>query len=212
MEKVVDRDTLTNYLESIHGDAKCSLNHRNDFELLISIVLSAQTTDESVNKVTPLLFSKYPTIDSLSKAPIRDVENIIRSIGLYKNKSQNIVNIAKTLNEDGYNYIPNDREYLMSLPGVGRKTTNVFLSEYYDVNSLGVDTHINRISKRTGIASDNDSVLIVEEKILKYLNGYSPKKFHHMMIEFGRNECKAQNPKCDECKVSKYCKKWLLEN
>ncbi len=206
MEKVVDRDYLISYLESLYNNAKCRLNFRNDYELLVSIVLSAQTTDDSVNKVTPFLFEKYPTIKDLSNADLETVEKIIRSIGLYKNKSKNIIELAKMLCNDGYSIVPNNFDYLLKLPGVGRKTTNVFLSEYYNENTLGIDTHLGRLAKRLYLASETDDPLKIEIKLLKYLEGYSSKKFHHMMIAFGRDKCTAQSPKCSECKLKDYCK------
>ena len=136
----------------------------------------------------------------------KDVSNIIRSIGLYKNKSRNIVNLAKILTEDNYSIVPNDFNYLLSLPGVGRKTTNVFLSEYYDENTLGIDTHLGRLAKRLNLADESDDPLNIELKLLEYLDGYSSKKFHHMMIAFGRDKCTAQSPKCESCKLKEYCK------
>ena len=198
MEKIT-KEKLISTLELLHNDAKCALNYHNDYELLIAIMLSAQTTDVSVNKVTPELFNKYPTILDLSKANQDDVINIIHSIGLYKNKSFNIIGCAKQLVLDNYDYIPNDKNYLINLPGVGRKTTNVFLSEYYNENTLGVDTHILRISKRLRIINENDDV------IKELIGDYPTKKFHHMMIMFGRNECTAKNPKCAECLIQKHC-------
>ena len=127
MEKVT-KDELISYLVELHDDAKCALNYTNDYELLSAIILSAQTTDISVNKVTKELFSKYPTIKDMSMADINDIMNIIHSIGLYKNKATSLVESMKKLSSDGYTSIPNDYDYLISLPGVGRKTANVFLS------------------------------------------------------------------------------------
>ncbi len=205
MEKI-NREFFLEYLEELHSEAKCALNYTNDYELFISIILSAQTTDKSVNNVTPILFSKYPNISSLSKADISDIENIIRVLGLYKNKAKNILNTAKKLNDDGYNYIPNDFDYLISLDGVGRKTANVFLSEYYNENTLGVDTHILRVSKRLGITPDKGDAFDAEIKLKKFIKEYNYRNLHHMIIAFGRNECKAINPLCDGCKFNKYCK------
>ncbi|MCR5741307.1 MAG: endonuclease III [Gammaproteobacteria bacterium] len=206
MEKVT-KEKLISYLESIHNDAKCALNYNNDYELLVSIMLSAQTTDVSVNKVTKELFSKYKTIEELSNAKEEDVMNIIHSIGLYKNKSKSVIIAMKKLNEDGFTTIPNDFNYLVKLPGVGRKTANVFLSEYYDENTLGVDTHILRISKRLRIASKKDGPIEAETKLKRFIGDYNTKKFHHMMISFGRNECKAKNPSCDGCPLKENCDK-----
>ena len=204
MEKVT-KDELISYLESLHNDAKCALNYTNDYELLIAIILSAQTTDESVNKVTPILFSKYKNIKDLSNADQADVENIIHQIGLYKNKSSNIIKCAQKLNEDGYTNIPDSFDYLITLPGVGRKTANVFLAEYYNKNTLGIDTHILRISKRLGISKEDSDVLKVEKDLKEFIGDYPTKKFHHMMIVFGRNECTAKKPMCKDCKIKEKC-------
>jgi len=206
MEKV-NRDFLLSYLEKLHPDAKCALNYNNDYELLISIILSAQTTDKAVNNVTPLLFEKYPDIISLSKAKEEDVIPIIRSIGLYKNKAKNIINCTKRLVELGYDSIPNDFDILISLDGVGRKTTNVFLAEYYNENTLGVDTHILRITKRLGLVKESGEALDAEKKLKKFIGNYNYKNLHHYLIAFGRNECDARNPKCFNCEL-KYCCKF----
>ena len=204
MEKVTKKE-LINYLLELHSDAKCALNYQNDYELLVAIMLSAQTTDISVNKVTPILFNKYKTIEDMSKADLKSVMDIIHSIGLYKNKATNLILSMKKLVLDGYKAIPNDYDYLVSLPGVGRKTANVFLSEYYGMNTLGVDTHILRISKRLGIIKENEDVNEAEKNLLKLIGDFETKKFHHMMILFGRNECKAKNPSCTNCKLKKKC-------
>ena len=172
MEKI-NREFFLEYLEELHKDAKCALNYTNDYELLISIILSAQTTDKSVNNVTPVLFKKYPNISSLAKANIKDVENIIRVLGLYKNKAKNIIEASKMLDSDGYDYIPNDFNYLINLDGVGRKTANVFLAEYYNANTLGVDTHILRVSKRLKITPENGDAYDAEIKLKKFIKDYN---------------------------------------
>ncbi len=204
MEKI-SRESFLSYLEELHNDAKCALDYNNDYELLISIILSAQTTDKSVNKVTKELFSKYKTIEELSSADLEEVERIIKPIGLYKNKAKNIILASKKLKELGYKNIPNDYETLISLDGVGRKTANVFLSEYYDANTLGIDTHIDRVSKRLSISPPNATTIETEKKLKEFVKDFSYKKLHHMMIAFGRNECKAQNPLCETCKFKNNC-------
>ena len=204
MEKI-NRELFLSYLEELHGDAKCALEYNNDYELLISIILSAQTTDKSVNKVTKELFSKYKDIESLSKAKIEDVERIIKPIGLYKNKAKNIIQASIKLTELGYTKIPNDFYTLIELDGVGRKTANVFLSEYYDENTLGVDTHIDRVAKRLSISDENSTVLDTEKRLKEFVQNYNYKKLHHMLISFGRNECKAKNPSCANCKLKNFC-------
>ena len=205
MEKV-SKEELIGYLTELHPDAKCALDYKNDYQLITAIILSAQTTDVSVNKVTPTLFSKYPTIKDMASAKMEDVENIIRSIGLYKNKAKNLINTMMRLDEDGFDHIPNDYNYLISLPGVGNKTANVFLAEYYNENTLGVDTHILRISKRLRIIKEDADVVDAERNLKKIIKDYPTKKFHHMMIQFGRNECTARNPKCSLCKLENKCR------
>jgi len=198
MEKI-DSKTVYNSLNKLYPDAKCALDYKDSFSLLISIILSAQTTDKAVNKVTPLLFKTYNNIESLAKANPHDVEKIIREIGLYKNKTLNIISTSKKLYDDGFTTIPNDFNYLISLPGVGRKTANVFLAEYYNTQNFGVDTHILRISKRLNISKDSSSPLDTEKDLIKFFKDYSFKKTHHLLITFGRNICLAKNPKCDIC-------------
>lgn len=193
------------YLEELFPNAKAELDYKNNFELLVAVALSAQTTDIAVNKVTPNLFDKYPTPFELSKANYTDVELLIKTIGLYKNKAKNIVELSKILVDKYNGVVPNDRDALESLPGVGRKTTNVVLSNAFNVPALAIDTHINRISKRLGLANDEDDVYEVEMK----LNDIFPEerwlKLHHQLIFFGRYHCKAQKPNCAECKMSKVC-------
>ena len=167
------------YLEELFPNAKAELDYKNNFELLVAVALSAQTTDIAVNKVTPNLFDKYPTPFELSKANYTDVELLIKTIGLYKNKAKNIVELSKILVDKYNGVVPNDRDALESLPGVGRKTTNVVLSNAFNVPALAIDTHINRISKRLGLANDEDDVYEVEMK----LNDIFPEerwlKLHH---------------------------------
>lgn len=195
------------YLDELFPNPKCELNYNKDYEFLIAIVLSAQTTDKRVNKVTKVLFDKYQTLDSLSKANISDLENIIREIGTFRRKSIYIKEIALKLVQDGYDYIPNDREYIESLPGVGHKTANVFLSNIYKEPAIAVDTHVSRVSKRLGIAKNNDDVLKIEKKLQKKIPPDKWGKVHHQMVLFGRYHCRAVNPNCNDCKIRELCKK-----
>src|SRR5574344_2405854 len=153
------------YLDLIIPNPKCELNYNKDYELLLATMLSAQTTDKRVNEVTKILFSKYPTIQSLSLANLEDVKNIIKSIGTYNKKAINVIEISKRLFNDKQGIVPNDREYLESLPGVGKKTTNVVLSNLYNVPCIAVDTHVKRVSYRLGISNKNDDVYTVEMKL-----------------------------------------------
>ena len=197
---------VLDYLDILYPDAKCELNYNNDYELLIATLLSAQTTDKRVNKVTAVLFKKYPSIKTLSKAPIDDIENIIREIGTFRRKALYIHEITNKLVQDGYNYVPNDRKYIESLPGVGHKTANVFLSNIYDEPAIAVDTHVARVSKRLGIANKNDDVKAIEKKLMKKIPKDRWSKTHHQLVLFGRYQCKAIKPECDNCKIKEFCK------
>lgn len=198
------KNNIIDYLDEIIPNPRCELNYHTDYELLIATMLSAQTTDKRVNQITEILFSKYPNLDSLSKADINDLTNIIRPLGNYHKKALNVKEIAVRLKDIGT--IPNDRSFIESLPGVGRKTANVFLANIYDEPVMAVDTHIERVSKRLGLAKNNDSVRIVEDKLTKYFKGYNINKLHHQLLLFGRYHCKAINPLCDNCKLKDICK------
>ena len=194
------------YLDSLYPNPKCELNYKKDYELLIAIVLSAQTTDKRVNKVTEILFNKYKSIKELSKANVSDIEDIIREIGTFRRKAIYVHEITKKLDDDGYDYVPNDRKYIESLPGVGHKTANVFLSNIYDVPAIAVDTHVTRVSKRLGFAKNNDDVISIEKKLMKKVPKDRWSKTHHQLVLFGRYHCKAINPMCSECLIKDYCK------
>ena len=196
---------ILNCLDIMIPNPKCELVYNKDYELLIATVLSAQCTDARVNKVTKVLFNKYD-INALSKAKLNEIENIIYSCGNFKKKSIYIINIAKSLVKDFNGKVPNDREYLENLPGVGRKTTNVVLSNLFNVPAIAVDTHVDRVSKRLGLAKINDTVLNVEKKLMKKIPKIKWSRFHHQMVLFGRYICKSQNPECDKCLMKEYCK------
>ena len=192
-------------LDELYPDAKCELDHKNDFELLIDVVLSAQTTDERVNSVSPFLFERYPDAFALARADLKDVEKIIKPIGLYHNKAVNIVKLANRLVEDFNGEVPDKREDLESLPGVGRKTANVILNNCFDVPAFAVDTHVSRVSKRLGIADKYDDVDVIEEKLMNYFPKRYWGKLHHQFIFFGRYKCKAVKPDCIDCPLKKIC-------
>ena len=199
-------DEIVKYLDEIIVDPKCELNYNKDYELLIAVMLSAQTTDKRVNKVTNVLFEKYNSIQSLACANINDIIDIIRSIGTFNKKASNVIEIAKSLLANYNGIVPNNRDYLESLPGVGRKTTNVVLSELFDEPFIAVDTHIKRVSYRLGLSKKTDDVLLVEKKLTKLLKKYNAKRIHHQLLLFGRYYCKAINPRCDNCKLKNICK------
>ena len=197
---------IFDYLDYLYPNPKCELNYNKDYELLIATLLSAQTTDKRVNKVTEVLFNKYQSIEELSKASISDIENIIREIGTFRRKAIYVHEITKKLYEDGYDYVPNDRKYIESLPGVGHKTANVFLSNIYNEPAIAVDTHVSRVSKRLGLANKNDDVVKIENKLMKKVPKDRWSRTHHQLVLFGRYHCKAISPLCDNCKIKEYCK------
>lgn len=194
-------------IEKIFPNAKCELNHETPFQLLVAVVLSAQTTDVSVNKVTPALFEKYPTSKEMSKADSKEIEPYIHAIGLYKNKARSLVNLSKDLEEKFDGVVPYTYKELMSLAGVGRKTANVVRSVAFDIPSFAVDTHVERVSKRLGLAKINDSVEKVEEKLKRKIDRNRWNQGHHDLIFFGRYKCMARNPQCEGCPFTDFCKK-----
>lgn len=185
--------------------AKCELDYYDDFSLLVAVCLSAQTTDKRVNIVTKDLFKKYKDAESLSKANIDDVIEIIKSLGLYRNKAKNIIELSKDIVERYNGVVPSTREELMSLPGVGRKTANVLLAEYYNYPCMPVDTHIKRVAVVLGLAKKNDDVLTIEKKLTRKIDKDILAKSHLYLLLFGRYVCKAQNPLCDLCKLKEFC-------
>lgn len=191
-------------LDMMVPDARCELVYNRDYELLIATVLSAQCTDKRVNEVTKVLFSNYD-IYGLANADKKDIEKIIRSCGSHTKKSSYIIEIAKSLVGNYNGVVPNNRNYLESLPGVGRKTANVVLSNLFDVAAIAVDTHVERISKRLRIARKNDSVLVVEKKLMKMIPKDLWSRSHHQMVLFGRYICKARGPECEKCAFYNDC-------
>lgn len=197
---------ITDYLDSLFPNPVCELKYTKDYELLLAIVMSAQTTDKRVNSVTEILFKKYNNLEQLSNANLNDIEEIIRPIGTFKKKSIFIKEIAKRLVNDNHNIVPNDRTYLESLPGVGRKTVNVFLSVIYNEPAIAVDTHVERVSKRLGLAGEKDTVLAVEHKLMQKIPKAKWSKTHHQMVHFGRYKCKSISPICSDCMLKDICK------
>ena len=196
---------IVKYLDELFPDAKCELEYSKDYELLIAIMLSAQTKDERVNKVTRILNKKYSSLEKLANADLEDVKSIIKPLGNYNKKAFNVINIAKSLLN--YDKIPNDRTFIESLPGVGHKTANVFLAMIYHEPCFAVDTHVTRVSKRLKISKEKDDVKIIEKKLMKYFKDYDIERLHHQLVLFGRYHCKAIKPNCANCKLKNICKK-----
>lgn len=194
------------YLDELISNPKCELNYNKDYELLIAVMLSAQTTDRRVNDVTKELFAKYPSLDKLSKADVRDIESIIRPLGTYLKKAKNVINISLKLLNESDGIVPNSRTFLEGLDGVGRKTTNVVLGILYNEPCIAVDTHVSRVSKRLGFANIDDSVLEIENKLYKVIPKENMIKTHHQLLLFGRYYCKAIKPLCRDCKLYNICK------
>ena len=199
-------DKITNYLNELYPNPKCELNYNKDYELLIAVVLSAQTTDKRVNKVTSVLFSKYPSLKALKEADIKDIEEIIKEIGTFRKKAIFVKEIATYLVDNCGGKVPNDRKVLENMSGVGRKTANVVLSNLFDEPAIAVDTHVSRVSKRLGLASKNDDVTQIEKKLMKKLDKSIWSRTHHQLVLFGRYNCKALKPECKNCKLIDICK------
>ncbi len=197
---------ISDYLDELYPNPRCELNYTKDYELLLAVMLSAQTTDKRVNQVTSVLFQKYPTLQALEQADIKEIEQIIKPIGTYTKKAKNVHEIATHLLKEQNGIVPNDREYLETLPGVGRKTTNVVLSNLYDAKCIAVDTHVARVSVRLGLARKNDDVRTIENKLTKKFPKESLGRLHHQLVLFGRYHCKARNPECESCKLYDICK------
>ena len=197
-------------LEDTYPEAECALDHQNVFELLVCVVLSAQTTDKSVNRISPELFSKYPDAKALSEADQADVEEILHSIGMYRTKAKNIISLAKELVIRYHGIVPNTYEELIELPGVGRKTANVVLSVGFGVQRIAVDTHVFRVANRIGLVSEKD-VLKTELSLMDCIPEDRWSKTHHSLIFHGRSICDARKPKCKECPIADICQ-WDQKN
>ena len=197
---------ISNFLDETYPNVGCELKYNKDYELVIAVMLSAQTTDNAVNAVTPALFSKYDSLEKLANAKLEDIEEIIHPIGLYKNKAKNVLMTAKMLVEQFNGKVPSDKDILQTLPGVGNKTAGVIRCEIFKIPDLPVDTHILRISKRLKLASKEDDPYKVEMKLKKSFDKPNWIKIHHQLIHFGRDICKAQKPNCQKCKLTGICK------
>ena len=199
-------ELIESYLDELYPNPKCELDYNKDYELLIAVVLSAQTTDSRVNTVTPVLFNKYPTLKALKEADIEDIKNIIRSIGTFNKKASMVIEIAKILDEKYDGKVPSNKEELMTMPGVGEKVANVILSEWFKLPAIAVDTHVDRVSKRLGLANNKDNVKEVQTKLEKKFSKDTWGKRHLQLVLFGRYKCKSIKPLCSDCELKDICK------
>ncbi len=205
MEKMSTEEILE-HLDEMFPDAHCELNHRNAFEMAVAVILSAQTTDASVNRVTPALFEKYPDAASLAEADLSDIEQTIASLGLYRNKARSIKGFARAVSEEYDGIVPSTMKELTTLPGVGRKCANVIMSECWGLPALAVDTHVSRIARRLRLAKEDDGVDDIERKLKRRVPRERWTKTHHQMIFFGRYRCHARNPECTDCPFTGFCR------
>ena len=197
---------MIDVIADMFPNAECELKHDNAFELTIAVLLSAQCTDNLVNKVTRMLFQKYKTPQDYLNVDIEELQNDIRSIGLYRNKAKNIQKLCQSLLEQFNGQIPSTHKELESLAGVGRKTANVVMSVAFDEPSLAVDTHVERVSKRLGINRWKDNVTQVEDRLCSIIPKERWSRSHHQLIFFGRYHCLARKPKCDICPLLDDCR------
>ena len=196
---------IINILKKTYPEAKCSLDFNKPFDLVVAVMLSAQCTDERVNKTTPALFSKYPTIESFANADITDLEKMIHPCGFYKNKAKNIIETAKKVLNNFDGIVPSNMEDLLALPGVGRKSANVIMLEVFGIaQGVAVDTHCKRISNRLGLSKESDPTKIEFDLIQKF-PPETLKDVNHLFMYFGRDICTARNPKCEQCPLRKFC-------
>jgi len=208
MKKTITKKEITealDILEEMHPEAMCALDFGTEFQLLCAVALSAQTTDVSVNKVTPALFAKYPDAEAMAGADPSDVEQIIRAIGLYKNKSKNIVKMSRMLVDEYGGTVPDRFDDLVKLPGVGRKTANVVLAEGFGKARIAVDTHVFRVANRIGFTGGKDPT-DVEEQLMERLPEDRWIRAHHLLIFHGRKVCHARKPDCASCGLVNICK------
>ena len=200
-------ELITSFLDEVFPNVGCELNYSKDYELAIAVMLSAQTTDVSVNKVTKVLFSNYPTLEDIANAKLEDVEEIIKSIGLYKNKAKHVIEIAQYLVNNCGGILPSNKDELQKMPGIGNKTAGVIRAEIFKIPDLPVDTHILRISKRLGLTGEKDDAYQTEMKLKKLFPKERWILTHHQLIHFGRYLCTARSPQCERCKLTGICNK-----
>lgn len=198
-------EEILDHIEALYPDAHCELEHRNNYEMAVAVILSAQTTDASVNKVTPALFARYPAISDLAEGDQEEIESLISSLGLHRAKARSIKGFARGVMERFGGEIPSGMEELTSLPGVGRKCANVIQSECFGVPALAVDTHVSRISRRLGLCYQKDDPETIERKLKRKIPRERWSRTHHQMIFFGRYLCHARSPECVRCPFTGIC-------
>lgn len=201
-------EEILNRLEMTYPDAECALNHQNVFQLIVAVALSAQTTDKSVNLVTPALFEAYPDAYALASADPEEVSEYIKRIGMYKTKAKNIVGMAKILVDGHGGQVPEDYDQLIALPGVGRKTANVVLSVGFGHQRIAVDTHVFRVANRIGLVAEKD-VLKTELALMECVPEERWSRTHHSLIFHGRYCCAARKPDCENCSIGDLCERNL---
>jgi len=201
-----NREKLITDLLAAYPDAKCALDYDSNFHLLVAVVLSAQTTDVAVNKISPALFKAAPTPADMCNLGEAKLSEYIRTIGLYKNKAKNVIALSKELVERFNSTVPDNFDDLVSLPGVGRKTANVVLAELFGQQTIAVDTHVFRLANRTGLAAA-DNVLDTELQLQKAIPYDKWTKMHHAIIWHGRLVCNARKPMCEQCAINDTCRK-----
>lgn len=197
---------VLDYLEKLISSPKCELIFNNNYELICAVMLSAQTTDKRVNEISKALFSKYPDFFSLSLANYDDVYNIIKPLGLAKHKTSNLILLAKQICQNYNGIVPNSFEELCKLSGIGRKTANVVRALGFNIPAFPVDTHVNRVAKRLGLAKEDDDILTVEEKLKRKIPKNKWIDSHHRFLLFGRYTCKSLSPTCQNCGLKSICK------
>lgn len=203
---------LINILKTTYPDATCSLDFNEPFELVVAVMLSAQCTDERVNKTTPALFKEYNTPEDFSKIDLSTLENLIHPCGFYKNKAKNIKACAQKIVTDFNGEVPHTMEELLTLPGVGRKSANVILLEVFGIaTGVAVDTHCKRISNKIGLSSQSDPSKIEQDLIKLFPKEYL-KDVNHLFVWHGRYTCTARNPKCTMCPINKFCNTWNISH
>ncbi len=203
---------FVDYFSKHQPEAETELNYSNPFELLIAVILSAQCTDKRINQVTPKLFERFPTPESLASSTAEEVFAYIRSVSYPNNKAKHLVGMAKVLLNEFGGIVPEGVDDLQKMPGVGRKTANVIASVIYNAPTMAVDTHVFRVSNRLGLTTVAKTPLAVEKQLVKYLPEDKIHIAHHWLILHGRYTCLARSPKCEICPISHFCKYFEQQN